>query len=161
LAGFEQHKNDYSFAAIVDAAIAAQEGVSGNQVVLYKTFDEGKVVFSGDFDPLAIADFIQAYSVPTMDDIGPDNYSKYADSGIPLAYLFVASDEQRKTYGPAVESVAKQFKGKVNFVYIDANKFSGHAGNLNLKQEWPAFAIQKPKENLKFPYDQSNVLPPS
>lgn len=93
-----------------------------------------------------------------MADIGPENYSSYAEGGLPLAYLFVGNEEQRQEFGPLVEVVAKDFKGRVNFVYIDGNKYGGHAGNLNLKQEWPAFAIQRPQQNLKFPFDQSKVL---
>ncbi len=55
----------------------------------------------------------QTFSVPIMADIGPDNYASYAESGIPLAYLFIGSEEDREEYGPAVQEVAKEFKGKV------------------------------------------------
>ena len=37
--------------------------------------------------------------------------------------------------------------------------FGAHAGNLNLDpQTFPAFAIQDPAKNAKFPYDQSKQL---
>jgi len=86
-----------------------------------------------------------------MDDIGPANYQKFVDSGLPLAYLFV-TEETRQSVGSIVEPVAKEFKGKMNFVYIDAVQYGGHASNLNLKVgDWPAFGIQNPKQNLKYP----------
>jgi len=87
-----------------------------------------------------------------MDDIGPTNYQKFVDAGLPLAYLFVTPDSRRSA-GSVVEQVAREFKGKVSFVYIDAEQYGGHASNLNLKQgDWPAFGIQNQKENLKYPY---------
>lgn len=98
--------------------------------------------------------FIKANSVPLLDEIGPDNYSKYVESGLPLAYLFVENDEQRKTFGDSLGPVAKETKGKINFVFIDAVKFGGHAKSLNLKETWPAFAIQESKSQLKYPFDQ-------
>jgi len=99
-----------------------------------------------------ISAFVKSNSVPTMDDIGPSNYQKFVDSGLPLAYLFVTQNNRRAA-GSVVEQVAREFRGKVNFVYIDAEQYGGHANNLNLKQgEWPAFAIQNPKDNLKYPY---------
>jgi protein disulfide-isomerase A1 len=125
---------------------------------LYKKFDELKNVFEGTFDDSAINEFVKVNSTPLMADIGPENYASYSDSGIPLAYLFIGNEEHREDVGRLVEVVAKEFKGKINFVYIDGNKFGGHAGNLNLKQTWPAFAIQRPQQNLKFPYDQSQPI---
>lgn len=154
----ETHRNDFTFGVVSDAKVAEANGVTAPAIILFKAFDEGKNVYSGDFSIKSIASFVKTNSVPTMDDIGPENYASYAESGLPLAYLFVNNKEQRASVGLQVEAVAKEFKGKVNFVYIDAAKFGGHASNLNLKQEWPAFAIQRPQQNLKFPYDQSKAI---
>ena len=106
----------------------------------------------------ALTHFVTVNSVPLVNDVGPENYSKYVDSGLPLAYLFVAKDEDREKFGSALESSAKKYRGKVNFVYIDAEQFGGHARNLNLKEEWPAFAIQEIGPGTKFPLDQSSDL---
>jgi protein disulfide-isomerase A1 len=93
-----------------------------------------------------------------MNDIGPENYAKYVESSLPLAYLFIENDEQRKEFGPGVEAVARKFRGKVNFVYIDANQFGGHAKNLNLNETWPAFAVEYPASHTKYPLDQETKL---
>jgi protein disulfide-isomerase A1 len=153
-------RDSFTFAYVLDtdASSAAKYGASVPSVVLFKKFDEGKNVLDGALDQESVLSFVQTNAVPTMDDVGPENYSKYVESGLPLAYLFVGSDEHRRTYGPAVEAVAKEFKGKVNFVYLDAAKYGGHASNLNLKQEWPAFGIQHPQLQTKFPFDQSQTI---
>jgi len=151
-------RNDYTFGVVSDATVAAAHGSSVPGILLFKKFDEGKNKFEGAYDVTEVTDFVKTNAIPLMADIGPDNYATYAEAGTPLAYFFFGNDEHRAQYGPLIEAVAKDFKGKINFVYIDGSKYGGHAGNMNLKQEWPAFAIQRPQQNLKFPYDQSKEI---
>ncbi|KAJ3210025.1 protein disulfide-isomerase precursor [Dinochytrium kinnereticum] len=135
------------------------DSVKPPAVVLYKSFDEGKNEFDGKkWTEDSLKEFVQVNAVPLMDDIGPENYGKYVEAGLPIAYLFVAEDEHRKVAGKAIESVAKSAKGKINFVYIDAIKFGSHAKNLNLEATWPALAIQEPESGLKYPFDQEKEL---
>ncbi|KAJ1562284.1 protein disulfide-isomerase precursor, partial [Cladochytrium tenue] len=148
-------RDDYVFGFTNDKI----EGVKAPAVVLYKTFDEGIETFGGKFTFENLTDFVRVAATPLMDDIGPENYQSYMQSGRPLAYLFFKGEEQRKTFGAAVEPVAKSAKGKVSFVYIDAARFGGHASNLNLKENaWPAFAIQEPVQMLKYPFDQEKDI---
>jgi protein disulfide-isomerase A1 len=129
-----------------------------NTVTLYKSFDEGKVTFDGKFTVEALTKFVNDKSVPLMDSIGPQNYEKLVATGLPLAYFFHGTAEQKTEFGSMFETIAKKFLGKVIFVYIDASMYGGHADNLALKQEWPAFGIHNQKENQKFPFDQSAKL---
>ncbi|KAI8587579.1 protein disulfide isomerase [Geranomyces variabilis] len=151
-------RDNFLFGATVDETAAAKYDVKAPAVVLFKTFDEGKSVFDGSLNKAELTTFIKTNSVPLMDDIGPENYAAYVSSGLPIAYLFVGSDEDRKMVGAEIESLAKEFKGKVQFVYIDGVKFGGHAKNLNIKESWPAFVIQEPEANRKFPFDQSKTI---
>jgi len=157
-------RDDFVFGAVVEKDVAKAEGVKIPGFVVYKSFDEGKNVFpenAGDEKAVSVESltkFITVNSVPLMNDIGPDNYMKYVESGVPLAYLFIASDKDRSNLAPVFEPLAKEHRGKINFVYIDANQFGGHARNLNLKEEWPALAVQLPEKNLKYPFDQKMEL---
>ncbi|KAK3823827.1 MAG: thioredoxin-like protein [Linnemannia gamsii] len=148
------YRDDYVFGVIE----ASEEVPSGSGIVLYKQFDEGKNVLDGTFDAESLVEFIKANSVPTMDEIGPNNYARYMDAGLPLAYLFVENKEQREKYSEEIEAIAKTFKGKLNFAYIDASKFGAHAANLNLKEQWPAFGIQNVETGAKFPLSQEGEL---
>lgn len=154
-----QLRDDFLFGATVDAEVAKKFDVKAPGLILFKQFDEGKNVFDGKVSSdEEITTFIKTNSVPLMAELGPENYGSYMEAKLPLAYLFVASDEHRKTAGSEVETVAKDFKGKVNFVYIDATKFGSHGKNLNLNESWPAFAIQDTAGNLKYPFDQSKSI---
>lgn len=80
-------------------------------------------------------------------------------AGIPLAYIFSESEDEREKLAKDLKSVAEKHKGKVNFATIDATQFGQHAGNLNLEVgSFPAFAIQDLKGNQKFPYTKQGSV---
>lgn len=117
----DAHRDDYLFGVSTDSAATA--GVTAPAVVLYKTFDEGRNDFTGAVSAAALADFVREHSVPLLDEISPDNFALYAEAGIPLAYIFVeATDAKREEITKAIEPVAREHKGKINFVWIDAVK---------------------------------------
>ncbi|KAJ6786572.1 hypothetical protein PWT90_09334 [Aphanocladium album] len=156
----EKHRNDYLFGSVADAALAEAEGVKAPAVVVYKAFDEGKNIFKGKkFDADAIEEFAKSAATPLIGEIGPETYAGYMSAGLPLAYIFAETDEERETLTKALKAVAEKHKGKVNFGTIDAKAFGAHAGNLNLKTDkFPAFAIQDIEGNKKFPFDQEKEI---
>lgn len=151
-------RDDFLFGATSDAALIKAQGVKTPTLVVYKQFDEGKDVFSGTFDIEHLKEFVKTSSMPLLGEIGPETYQAYMDAGIPLAYLFVESDEEKSTLGKFVSKLAGEYKGKINFATIDAVQFGGHAENLNLKQTWPAFAIQDTVKQSKFPFPQDQEI---
>lgn len=135
-------KDDHMFASAKQA------------VVVFKPFDEKYAVLSADdLTEEKLTEFIQSESVPLMAEIGPENYMKYFESKQPLAYFFYGDDEQRSKYGPAIENAMKEFKGKINAVYIKASQFGQHADSLNLKKEWPGFVVHNMEKDLKYPFE--------
>ncbi|GAA6015474.1 hypothetical protein JCM10207_008607 [Rhodosporidiobolus poonsookiae] len=154
------YRDDYLFGVSTDAAAIAAANVKTPAVVLYKTFDEGRNDLEGKITDDSLFAFAKEHSVPLLDEISPDNFAMYAEAGIPLAYIFVeASDPKREEIVKAIEPVARDHKGKINFVWIDATKFADHAKSLNLQEPtWPAFAIQNLQEMQKFPLDQSKAV---
>merc|ERR1712000_269022 len=121
-------RDTYLFGGVKDAAVAAAEGVKAPAIVLYKAFDEGKNTFVEKFEEEAIK-------------------------------AFAETPEEREELGGKIRDVAEKYKGKINFATIDAKSFGAHAGNLNLKTDkFPAFAIQDPEKNQKFPFDQDSEI---
>jgi protein disulfide-isomerase A1 len=98
--------------------------------------------------------------MPLFDEISGENYGAYAQTGLPLAYLFVdPADPKKEEYIKELTPVAAEQKNKINFVWIDATKFADHAKTLALKPEWPAFVIQGGLEGQdKFPFDQTQEV---
>jgi protein disulfide-isomerase A1 len=80
-------------------------------------------------------------------------------AGIPLAYIFAETAEERKEISEKLKPIAEAHRGVINFGTIDAKAFGAHAGNLNLKADkFPAFAIQEVAKNQKFPFDQEKEI---
>lgn len=151
-------REDYLFGATSDPELIEAQGVKTPGLTVFKTFDDGKDIFSGTFDTEHIKEFIKGAAIPLLGEIGPETYQSYMDSGIPLAYLFVENDETKATLSKFVSALAAEYKGKINFATIDAAAFGGHAENLNLKQTWPAFAIQDTIKQTKFPFPQDQEI---
>lgn len=155
----EKLRDNYPFGVSTDAALAEAEGIKVPAVVLYKDFDEGKAVFSEKFDVEAIEKFAKTSATPLIGEVGPETYSDYMSAGIPLAYIFAETAEERKEISEKLKPIAEAHRGVINFGTIDAKSFGAHAGNLNLKTDkFPAFAIQEVAKNQKFPYDQEKEI---
>jgi len=126
-------------------------------IVLYKQFDEGHAIFpSSSISSLStetLSSFIKENSMPIMDEISPENFGSYAEQGLPIAYLFIdPSDPTLQSTVESLKLIAREYKGRVNFVYIDAIKFVDHGKSLNLPgDQWPAFVIQDLTAQTKFP----------
>ncbi|OAK95255.1 protein disulfide isomerase [Phaeosphaeriaceae sp. SRC1lsM3a] len=152
-------RDNFLFGATNDAALAKAEGVEQPGLVLYKSFDDGKDVFTEKFDADNIKEFAKVASTPLIGEVGPETYSGYMAAGIPLAYIFAETPEEREEFAKELKPLALKHKGAINFATIDAKAFGQHAGNLNLKVgTWPAFAIQRTDKNEKYPYDQDNKI---
>jgi protein disulfide-isomerase A1 len=125
-------RDDFIFGASNDAALAKAQGVKLPGVVMYKSYDEGKTVNTGKFEQAPLQAWTKQSAVPLMGEVGPETYSAYMESGLPLAYVFVENEDDKNRFKDELTAVAGKFRGKVNFATIDAVQFGGHASNLNL-----------------------------
>ena len=155
----EKLRDTYIFGAVHDDAVAKAEGVKVPSIVLYKQFDEGKDVFDGKFEAEAIAKFAKTAATPLVGEVGPETYADYMATGIPLAYVFAETVEERTALAKELKPVAEKFRGQISIATIDAKAFGAHAGNLNLDAEkFPAFAIQETVKNQKYPFSQEKKI---
>jgi len=156
----EEYREDYLFGLTTDEKAIEAAGVVPPAIVLYKQFDEGR----DDFYPTGIKDttkdvlakWVSDNAIPLLDEINGENYPSYSSSGLPLAYLFLDPEaEGKEAYIDAIKPISKKYKGKINFVWIDAVRFVDHAKSLNLKTDsWPGFVIQDIKSGgLKYPLE--------
>jgi protein disulfide-isomerase A1 len=114
----------------IPAGIVSDEGVAKETeaemgtIVVYKKFDDGKVVFSGDFTTEKILEFINGEQLPLFVEFNDVNANKIFGGDIKLHFLvfFSASnDEIAPGINEAAITAAKDFKGKVIFVSIDTD----------------------------------------
>ncbi|KAL5614703.1 hypothetical protein BROUX41_004798 [Berkeleyomyces rouxiae] len=159
LATANKLRESYMFGAITDAEHIKAEGIKTPSIVLHKSFDEKRNDFTEKFDLEAIEAFAKVAASPLIGEVGPETYSGYMSAGIPLAYIFADTAEERQALAETLRPLAKLHKGEINFATIDSSSFGAHAGNLNLKTDsFPAFAIHDIEKNRKFPYEQGKEL---
>ncbi|KAI6047144.1 thioredoxin-like protein [Pisolithus marmoratus] len=162
----EKHRDDYLFGITTDPEAIAAAGVSAPAIVVYRSFDEPASEYPYPISSITANDlenWLQELTIPIIGEVNGDTYSIYVTSGRPLGYLFVdPNDEKSQAYIEALRPVASKYRGKVNFVWIDATKFGDHAKALNLAEpKWPSFVIQDLQLQLKYPYDQSKEVEPA
>ncbi|TIA90668.1 hypothetical protein E3P99_01453 [Wallemia hederae] len=149
-------RDKHLFGETDDASLAKQAAVSGPSIVIYKDFDERRNdVDTKSLTEQQLIEQISVNSVPIIDQVGPENFSHYATSGLPLAYIFEnPEDPKLSAHVDEFKSLAQEYKGKINFVWIDGVKFVEHGKALNLeKDEWPGFVIQDLVDGHKYPFD--------
>ena len=154
------HRDEYLFGSVTDPAVAEAAGVQTPNVVVYRRYDEPRTEYPYPITSATVKDFEDWFAelaIPIIDEVNGENYGLYAGSPKPLAYLFLdPTSEDKDAHITAIRPVAQKYKSKVNFVWIDAVKFSDHGKALNLQEsKWPSFVIQDLQKQLKFPLDQS------
>jgi len=159
----EKHRDDYLFGQSTDSAVIEGAGLSPPAIVLYRAFDDPVSVFPYPVPSATVEEienWIKELSVPVLAEVNAENYMVYAQSGKPLAYLFVdPTSETKDEYIERVRTVALEHKGRINFVWIDAVKFGDHAKALNLVDPtWPSFVIQDLEKQLKYPLEQTTEV---
>ncbi|POW13357.1 hypothetical protein PSTT_03875 [Puccinia striiformis] len=102
--------------------------LSQGSLVLWKKFDEGCNDFHGE-------------------KLAQESITKFVITNS-------ANNPKREQLVKSFEPVAKDHKGHVNFVWIDATKFGDYTKSLNLPgSDWPEFVIQDLSNQDKFPLE--------
>ncbi|KAG4306026.1 hypothetical protein PORY_000014 [Pneumocystis oryctolagi] len=152
------YRNKYVFGVSSDVEIAKKLKVNFPSVVMFKKHDDVYVSYRGRMEYSGLEVFINSESLPLFGELRSDTYENYISSKVPIGCIFVTSEEERKNFETLLTPLSLKYRGRVSLVSIDANIYGAHAENLNLKQIWPAFAIQETVSNKKFPFSQSSKL---
>jgi len=115
---------EIEYAIVSSADVATAAGEAFPSVVLFKKFDEGKVVFSGAFEAAAINSFAASNSVPLVSTFSQQSASKIFGSGIETHFLYFndASAASHEAAMAALGKVAAEFRGKTLFVFVPASE---------------------------------------
>lgn len=148
-------REEYTFVQTASKEFADKYGK--DKILIFLDKDEEPVAYEGDGTYESIVEFINVESVPLFGELDGSTYHKYAESSLPLGYFFYTSEDERAKWAKTFTKIAKEHRGKINFVAIDAIKFGRHAENLNMEQEFPLFVIHD-STNKKFGFPQDEEL---
>ncbi|XP_028395473.1 protein disulfide-isomerase 2-like [Dendronephthya gigantea] len=115
--------DDVEFGIVSSADIAKEYNVDGNGIILFKKFDEGRAVFSGEYESDAIASFVNANKMPLVMEFTDESAPKIFGGDIKV-HILLFIKKSADTFNDILgyfNDVAKDFKGKMLFVYIDVD----------------------------------------
>ena len=98
--------------------------------------------------------------MPLIDEVGPENYSSYVDTKLPMGMLFVQPDaEDKDALIEMGRAVAAAFRGKAVFVWVDSAKYIAQAKKVGLSGDIiPAFAVDDIDNQKHYAYDETADL---
>merc|ERR1711902_267212 len=148
--------DDLAFGVTGDEAVCSEYGVSGEGVVMVKTFDDGKAVPTWGITEEAVAKFVSSESLPLVIDFNHETAQKIF-SGEVKSHLLVFSSAKADSHADTVamlKEIAKANKGKMLFVTINTDE-EDHKRILEFfaikESELPTFrAIKLGEDMAKF-----------
>ena len=155
--------NSYDFVAFADCE---DESLRGKVVLYIPPVDERELelnthtvrpeedVFTLDdiasIDEEQLRSWLLYSRLPYFDNANIENYRLYMESKLPLAYFFYVSPQEYMDYKEYFGELGKKFRGKMNFLGLNAMIFHSHVRFLNMKEQFPLFAIHDLKVNQKY-----------
>jgi len=115
--------DEIPFAITSDDALYKEFKIDSDGVVLFKKFDDGRHDFDGDYEAKALKSWISINSLALVNEFTQESAGKLFGGDIKshnLLFVSKASDAFEKIYG-AFKETAKKFKGKILFVFINAD----------------------------------------
>jgi len=140
--------DDVPFALVVDSALAKENDVSGDAVVVFKKFDDLRASLTSDLTEESITKFIKSESLPLIVDFNHETAQKVFGGEIKQHVLMFLSKEagHYDKYLDSHKPAAKTYKDRVLFVSINTDD-EDHGRILELfgmkKDEVPAARLIK------------------
>lgn len=126
---------DVELGAAHDSALHKHAGHKHGEIVLFKKFDEGKAVYTGEMDAKAIKDFILSNQLAYVTEFSPETSSKIFGSSIEKQILLFVDKEAEGS-----DAIQKSFTEENKKVY---GKVVGVLVNSNTKQVMDFFGVTK------------------
>merc|ERR1712045_478379 len=116
--------DDLAFGVTGDEAVCSEYGVSGEGVVMVKTFDDGKAVLTEELTEEAVAKFVTSESLPLVIDFNHETAQKIFSGEVKSHFLMFSSAkaDDHEDQLEKMRAMAKSSKGKMLFVTINTDE---------------------------------------
>ena len=133
----------------------AHEIEADSAVLVIKSFDEGRLLLSGEITAKSVTDFVTANSLPLVVDFNSDTAKQIFQGNIKNHFLMFqsAADDQYEHNLHNARKVAKEMKGEMMFVTITTDE-EEHKRVLDFfgitEEEVPTFRLSAGDDMVKF-----------
>lgn len=145
--------DEYPFALTSSDDVYAEYEAKCGAIVLFKKFDDGKVIFEGEATQENIKKFVMSESMPLLVDFNHDSAQRIFGGEIKSHLLMFLSKEAGhiEKYAEPAKEIAKDYRGQVLFVSINADE-DDHQRILEFfgmkKEEVPAMRLIRLEEDM-------------
>ncbi|XP_033209984.1 protein disulfide-isomerase [Belonocnema kinseyi] len=145
--------DDQVFGITSNDEVFAEYGAEDGKVILFKKFDEEKVVFEGELNQKDLTNFISVESLPLIVEFTQESAQKIFSGEIKSHLLVFLSKEAGhiEKYVEGIKTPAKKFRGQVLFVTINADE-ADHERLLEFfgmkKEDVPTMRLIKLEEDM-------------
>jgi len=110
-----------AFALVQDKSLFSEYEVDGEKVIMFKDFDEGKVVYTGKPEFAELSEFVHMNSIPLVIDFTYDSAPIIFSGSIKNHVLLFASTkaDNYAALKDTLSKLAKIYKGKLMFIVVD------------------------------------------
>lgn len=157
--------DDYPFGITSSEEVIKEYEAKSGSFILFKDFDEGKVVFDGTFDEESIKKFIASHSIPLVVEFNHDSAQRIFGGDIKNHLLLFLSKEggQIEKTKEEIKDIAKKYREQVLFVSINADE-EDHQRILEFfgmkKEEVPSMRLIRLEEDMAKYKPESNEITP-
>lgn len=154
---------DYPCGITSNEEAFTENSVKGDEVVLFKKFDEGRAVYAGAISEQKLLEFINLYALPLVVEWNHDTAQKIF-SGVSKSHVLLFLSKSSADYEKQIamaRKLAEEFRHKIMFVDIDTDEDDNRrvVEFLGLKDDtFPSFRIiQMKDEVIKYKPEDTTV----
>jgi len=145
--------NEFSFGLVSDATLGAL-----GRVRMARNFAEEAETTSFS-DEISLVKWISKESFPIIGEIGPENYAKYKERGLPFVWFFIdlESAAQAAIISDVATPVAALYTEAFSFVKLDGVKWVEHGKSMGCSGETPCIIIDDAAHHKRYLFGDAPV----
>ena len=152
-------RDEFSFGAVTDPAVAEAQGVKVPAVVCYKPVDGDTAQFSEFGEPAKFIGWVKEASRPVISELSLLNQKRLLQRGWPMVYLFSASEAERQQLRKTLYTFARSYYDSLTSVLVDPLDFPDLMGELGLDPSiLPAGAVHQLSNGRIYHYPSDKPL---
>jgi len=123
----DAQRDSITVGVVTDESLITDDNIKFGTIYLHRKFDTPDVQYEGERPVTAatLENFLKAERFPLIDAISQENYKDHVDRGLPMVWIGIdgTNAENVDAVVAQVTPFASEWKGKLDFIWVDAIKY--------------------------------------